>query len=77
MLTKARKITVEKVDTGETFEEESDVVIAARGNLSNPSWPRIDGLDTFSGEVMHSAKWNQEYVGNGWQINLNTNFIQV
>ena len=60
---KVRKITVEKLDTGETYDEESDVVISARGSLNQASWPKIDGLDTFSGEVMHSAKWNQEYVG--------------
>ena len=63
MLTSVRKITIEKLDTGEKFDEESDVVISARGSLNSTSWPNIDGFDTFSGEVMHSAKWNQEYVG--------------
>lgn len=50
-----------RVDTGETFEEDADVLVVARGGLSNPSWPDIPGLKDFAGEVMHSAVWNNEY----------------
>jgi cation diffusion facilitator CzcD-associated flavoprotein CzcO len=50
---------VQNLATGETFNEQADVVISARGNLNTPSWPDIEGLDTFKGEVMHSATWNE------------------
>lgn len=55
-------VQVKNLATGETFQDQSDVVISARGNLNIPSWPEIEGLDTFKGEVMHSATWNEKYV---------------
>lgn len=50
-------VTVERLETGEKFEEEVDVVVNCRGSLNEPSMPNIPGLDTFQGEVMHSASW--------------------
>jgi cation diffusion facilitator CzcD-associated flavoprotein CzcO len=50
---------VKNLVTGETIQDTSDVLISARGNLNNPAWPEIDGLNDFKGEVMHSAKWNE------------------
>jgi cation diffusion facilitator CzcD-associated flavoprotein CzcO len=38
----------------------ADVVIAAAGPLSTPSLPDIPGLDTFPGEVFHSARWDHQ-----------------
>lgn len=52
-------VTIEDLATGETIRDQSDVLISARGNLNNPSWPDIDGLNTFKGELMHSATWNE------------------
>ncbi|KAI0159894.1 flavin-binding monooxygenase [Hypoxylon sp. FL1284] len=54
-------LTIKRTDTGETFEDVVDVVITARGNLSDPAWPKIPGLKSFKGEVMHSAIWNENY----------------
>ncbi|KAI0015955.1 flavin-binding monooxygenase [Xylariomycetidae sp. FL0641] len=67
-------LTVRKTDTGEVFEDDADVLISARGMLSNPAWPDIPGLSDFKGERMHSSMWNEKYdfrnkrigvVGNG------------
>jgi cation diffusion facilitator CzcD-associated flavoprotein CzcO len=55
-------VTVENLATGELIHDRSDVLISARGNLNTPSWPDIEGLMTFKGEVMHSATWNEGYV---------------
>jgi cation diffusion facilitator CzcD-associated flavoprotein CzcO len=55
----ARFLKIRRVDTDETFEDEADVVVSARGNLSEPSWPNIPGLHDFSGMKMHSARWNE------------------
>ncbi len=38
----------------------ADVVIAASGPLSTPSTPDIPGLDTFPGQVFHSARWDHQ-----------------
>jgi cation diffusion facilitator CzcD-associated flavoprotein CzcO len=36
----------------------ADVLIAAGGPLSNPAIPELPGLDTFPGEIFHSARWD-------------------
>jgi len=36
----------------------ADVMIVAAGPLSEPSLPDIPGLDSFPGEVFHSARWD-------------------
>lgn len=41
---------------GETLE--ADVLIPAVGQLSRPSLPTIDGLDSFAGTAFHSARWD-------------------
>lgn len=55
-------MTVENLATGETFVDNADVVISARGTLNDISWPDIPGLNDIQIPVMHSAAWNQEYV---------------
>lgn len=56
----SRHISVERLDTGEKFEEVVDIVVAARGNLNDMKWPDIRGLEEFEGEKMHSAAWNEK-----------------
>ena len=36
----------------------SDFLVSAVGQLNVPSWPDIKGVDSFSGKVMHSARWD-------------------
>jgi cation diffusion facilitator CzcD-associated flavoprotein CzcO len=36
----------------------ADVVIAAPGPLSEPALPKLPGLDSFTGTVFHSARWD-------------------
>ncbi|KAI1491441.1 flavin-binding monooxygenase [Biscogniauxia mediterranea] len=54
-------LTVQNLATKETFQDETDVLVSARGNLSDPAWPDIPGLKGFRGELMHSARWNESY----------------
>lgn len=56
-----RKMTVENTKTGETFQDEANILISARGALNDIAWPQIPGLESFNGEVMHSAAWNDKY----------------
>ena len=37
----------------------ADFLISAKGGLSEPAIPDIDGLDTFEGDVVHSGAWDQ------------------
>lgn len=45
---------------GRVIDDTSDVLISARGTLNHIAWPAIEGLDSFKGETMHSALWNEE-----------------
>lgn len=56
-----RRLTIENLGSGETFEDDADILVAARGTLNDIKWPVIPGLESFNGEIMHSAKWNQHY----------------
>ncbi len=39
----------------------ADVLVTASGGLSEPRMPDIDGIDSFHGEIFHSARWNHDY----------------
>ncbi|GAB3209923.1 NAD(P)/FAD-dependent oxidoreductase [Marinactinospora endophytica] len=38
-----------------------DVLVSAAGALADPSIPDIPGLDSFTGRVFHSARWDHDY----------------
>ncbi len=48
------------VKTADDAELEADFVIAATGVLHHPFTPDIPGLDTFGGDVVHTARWDDE-----------------
>jgi cation diffusion facilitator CzcD-associated flavoprotein CzcO len=54
----ARRWTVES-DDGRTFE--SEALIVATGQLHQPAFPAIEGLDRFEGHSFHSARWDHDY----------------
>ncbi len=39
-------------------QDAADIVIAATGVLHHPSYPDIEGVDTFGGPMFHSARWD-------------------
>ncbi|KAL4876146.1 hypothetical protein BJY04DRAFT_231971 [Aspergillus karnatakaensis] len=46
---------------GAIFKDEVDVFINAGGVLNNWQWPKIPGLTTFKGKLLHSARWDPSY----------------
>ncbi|KAI0130019.1 flavin-binding monooxygenase [Xylariales sp. AK1849] len=56
-----RTLQVRNLQTGKVIEDDADVLVSARGNLSDPAWPNIDGLQSFGGQAMHSALWKADY----------------
>ncbi len=44
---------------GRTFE--GDAVVLATGQLHQPAYPRVHGLDEFAGHSFHSAEWDSGY----------------
>ncbi len=43
-----------------TGEYAARTVIAGAGGLSEPRLPEVDGIDSFQGEIFHSARWNHD-----------------
>ena len=43
---------------GASAQLECDILIAACGVLVRPKYPDIPGLDSFAGQVVHSARWD-------------------
>ncbi len=48
----------------------TDVLIAAHGFLSEPSIPHFEGIETFAGQVMHSAEWDPSYDVTGKRVGV-------
>ncbi|MFE3055126.1 flavin-containing monooxygenase [Nocardia sp. NPDC059239] len=46
------------VETGDGSRYEADFVIAATGVLHHPAVPDLPGLSEFTGEVLHTARWD-------------------
>lgn len=46
----------------------SRTVIFATGPITEAQIPKLEGLDTFKGEMFHSAKWNHDYDLTGKRI---------
>jgi cation diffusion facilitator CzcD-associated flavoprotein CzcO len=57
-----------RVTTSGGVELEADFVIAATGVLHHPFTPDIPGLDTFAGDVVHTARWHDDTVTDGRRI---------
>lgn len=55
-----------KTSGGETHSARS--VVMAQGPLSNSSWPKIAGLETYEGHKIHSARWDHRYDFSGKKI---------
>src|SRR4051794_3779207 len=50
-----------RLRTGDGEEVVAEVLVSATGQLSRPHFPEIPGLDSFQGEMFHSARWNHGY----------------
>ncbi len=56
--------------TGAGESVEADVVIAATGVLHHPRIPEIEGLETFAGDVFHTARWDTSVPLDGRRIGV-------
>ncbi|KAE8405536.1 putative flavin-binding monooxygenase [Aspergillus pseudonomiae] len=50
------------------LEDEADIVLDGSGVLNKWKWPNIEGLDTFKGKLLHTARWDLEYNYEGKKI---------
>lgn len=49
-------------------EYRANLVVAAFGALSEPSIPKVKGIETFKGEIFHSATWPKDFNPNGKHV---------
>ncbi|RUZ77974.1 hypothetical protein EN943_12265 [Mesorhizobium sp. M7A.F.Ca.US.006.01.1.1] len=54
--------------SGEAIPEDADVVVSALGQLNVPSVPDIKGLDNFTGDVVHTARWRPDLAVEGKRV---------
>lgn len=47
--------------TADGAAHEADVLIVATGQLGQPSWPSVEGAESFAGHSFHSAEWDHDY----------------
>jgi cation diffusion facilitator CzcD-associated flavoprotein CzcO len=59
-----------RIETVGGLTDEGDVLIAATGILHHPSYPDIEGLDSFRGIQFHSARWDHSVPLDGRRIGI-------
>ncbi|CAK96698.1 hypothetical protein CBS115989_2154 [Aspergillus niger] len=52
-------VQVQDVLTGNIFEDSADVLMIGTGLLNEWKWPSISGLQSFKGQLLHSASWDE------------------
>jgi cation diffusion facilitator CzcD-associated flavoprotein CzcO len=48
-----------RTSNGESYR--ADAIVLATGQLHQPSYPQLDGLESFAGHSFHSARWDHDY----------------
>ncbi|TGJ82536.1 hypothetical protein E0Z10_g6203 [Xylaria hypoxylon] len=54
-------LSVQNLETGEEFRDHANFIIDASGILNNWKWPEIPNLNTFQGELIHTANWPKDF----------------
>ena len=54
------RIEICDVRTGEKQVTRATALVSAIGVLVVPSFPKLQGIESFEGEVFHSARWNHD-----------------
>jgi cation diffusion facilitator CzcD-associated flavoprotein CzcO len=55
------KVFGKDAEYAETYTISSNWLISAVGQLNNPQYPDLEGMDTFRGKMMHTARWDSSY----------------
>jgi cation diffusion facilitator CzcD-associated flavoprotein CzcO len=52
------------------YSIECDFLISAVGQLNQPRYPEIEGLQDFKGKIMHSARWDWSHSLQGKRVGI-------
>jgi cation diffusion facilitator CzcD-associated flavoprotein CzcO len=56
------------VQTAEGESYEGDAIVLATGQLHQPAFPRLKGIDEFAGHSFHSSAWDHDYPLSGKRV---------
>ncbi|KAK0130124.1 hypothetical protein ONS96_000651 [Cadophora gregata f. sp. sojae] len=59
--TKIARLGSKDSEFGQSYTVTSDFLVSGVGQLNVPQYPNIQGLDSFTGKLMHSARWDWDY----------------
>lgn len=59
--TKVKVEATKEAEFGQEYTITSDFLVSAVGQLNQPQYPKIPGLDDYKGKLMHSARWDWSY----------------
>jgi len=57
----AQRWLVDAVHDGRPVGLRAQFLISAVGALSDPAYPRVDGLESFRGSMFHSSRWDHDH----------------
>ncbi|KAI0894316.1 FAD/NAD(P)-binding domain-containing protein [Annulohypoxylon nitens] len=55
------EVSLQNVKTGHKYTRKVRIFVAGTGFFSRPKYSRIEGMDSFKGEIMHTAQWDHDY----------------
>ncbi|KAL9604618.1 MAG: hypothetical protein Q9219_000338 [cf. Caloplaca sp. 3 TL-2023] len=56
-----RRLGGNEAEHGKIYSMQSEFLVSAVGQLSTPKYPSIQGLESFRGRTMHSARWDWSF----------------
>lgn len=59
--TKVNRLGSKDAEFGKDYTITSDFLVSGVGQLNIPRYPDIDGLESFEGKTIHSARWDWDY----------------
>ncbi|KAI1773983.1 FAD/NAD(P)-binding domain-containing protein [Hypoxylon cercidicola] len=54
-------ISVLNLETGEEFKDQANFLVDGSGILNNWKWPDIPGIQSFQGDLVHTASWPKDF----------------
>ncbi|KAK9418208.1 hypothetical protein SUNI508_08402 [Seiridium unicorne] len=58
-------LNIKDLSTGQGFHDQANFIVDGSGILNNWKWPDVPNLDTFAGDLIHTARWPKgfDYTG--------------
>ncbi|PYI11759.1 putative monooxygenase [Aspergillus sclerotiicarbonarius CBS 121057] len=53
-------VTLQDLNTGQSFTQECQILISAVGGIVNPHEFKMPGVEDFQGEIIHTARWRHD-----------------